>query len=238
MISVSLHILIKIKQLMVKYKKGGGGFMSVALHVRSSYTLLQSTLTIPQIVECAKKHGYKAVALTDKQVLHGAMQFYHACKEAAIKPILGMEVDVVEGENLFGFVLLAKNDDGYKSLMKLSTLLNTEQHVSLSLEELMLYTKYCVVITNGDQNKMETMLLKEDWEEMKLFLAQCNSCFSDFYVSIARNDSPLLKQKNVQLKRLCKSMEIKTVALSRIYTADAQDDLIFKTLCAIKQGVS
>ena len=40
--------------------------MSVALHVRSSYTLLQSTLTIPQIVECAKKHGYKAVALTDK----------------------------------------------------------------------------------------------------------------------------------------------------------------------------
>lgn len=54
MISVSLHILIKIKQLMVKYKKGGGGFMSVALHVRSSYTLLQSTLTIPQIVECAK----------------------------------------------------------------------------------------------------------------------------------------------------------------------------------------
>ena len=212
--------------------------MSVALHVRSSYTLLQSTLTIPQIVECAKKHGYKAVALTDKQVLHGAMQFYHACKEAAIKPILGMEVDVVEGENLFGFVLLAKNDDGYKSLMKLSTLLNTEQHVSLSLEELMLYTKHCVVITNGDQNKMETMLLKEDWEEMKLFLAQCNSYFSDFYVSIARNDSPLLKQKNVQLKRLCKSMEIKTVALSRIYTADAQDDLIFKTLCAIKQGVS
>ena len=127
-----------------------------------------------------KKHGYKAVALTDKQVLHGAMQFYHACKEAAIKPILGMEVDVVEGENLFGFVLLAKNDDGYKSLMKLSTLLNTEQHVSLSLEELMLYTKHCVVITNGDQNKMETMLLKEDWEEMKLFLAQCNSYFSDF----------------------------------------------------------
>ena len=36
MISVSLHILIKIKQLMVKYKKGGGGFMSVALHDRSS----------------------------------------------------------------------------------------------------------------------------------------------------------------------------------------------------------
>ncbi len=55
--------------------------------------------------------------------------------------------------------------------MKLSTLLNTEQHVSLSLEELMLYTKHCVVITNGDQNKMETMLLKEDWEEMKLFFS-------------------------------------------------------------------
>ena len=238
MISVSLYILVKNIQHMIKYKKGGGGFMSVALHVRSSYTLLQSTLTISQIVECAKKHKYKAVALTDKQVLHGVMPFYHACKEADLKPIIGMEVDATEEEHLFGFILLAKNDDGYKNLMKLSTLLNTEQKKCISLEELMIYSKHCVVITNGDQNKMETMLLKEDWEAMEKFLNQCKSYFSDFYVSIARNDSPLLKQKNIQLKRLCQNIEIKTVALSRVYTADAQDDIIFKTLCAMKQGVS
>lgn len=238
MISVSLYILVKNIQHMIKYKKRGGGFMSVALHVRSSYTLLQSTLTISQIVECAKKHKYKAVALTDKQVLHGVMPFYHACKEADLKPIIGMEVDATEEEHLFGFILLAKNDDGYKNLMKLSTLLNTEQKKCISLEELMIYSKHCVVITNGDQNKMETMLLKEDWEAMEKFLNQCRSYFSDFYVSIARNDSPLLKQKNIQLKRLCQNIEIKTVALSRVYTADAQDDIIFKTLCAMKQGVS
>ena len=99
--------------------------MNVHLHVRSCYTLLQSTLTIPKIVAAAKRCGYTAVALTDKHVMHGAMAFYHACKKENIKPIFGMEVDVLEQEELYGFVVLAKNDAGYQNLLKLSTWLNT-----------------------------------------------------------------------------------------------------------------
>ena len=98
--------------------------MSVHLHVRSCYTLLQSTLTSPKIVAAAKRCGYTAVALTDKHVMHGAMAFYHACKKENIKPIFGMEVDVLEQEELYGFVVLAKNDAGYQNLLKLSTWLN------------------------------------------------------------------------------------------------------------------
>ena len=99
--------------------------MSVHLHVRSCYTLLQSTLTISKIVAAAKRCGYTAVALTDKHVMHGAMAFYHACKKEHITPIFGMEVDVLEQEELYGFVVLAKNDAGYQNLLKLSTWLNT-----------------------------------------------------------------------------------------------------------------
>ena len=47
--------------------------MSVHLHVRSCYTLLQSTLTISKIVAAAKRCGYTAVALTDKHVMHGVL---------------------------------------------------------------------------------------------------------------------------------------------------------------------
>ena len=72
--------------------------MSVHLHVRSCYTLLQSTLTISKIVAAAKRCGYTAVALTDKHVMHGAMAFDHACKKEHIEPIFGMEVDVLEQE--------------------------------------------------------------------------------------------------------------------------------------------
>ena len=137
--------------------------MSVHLHVRSCYTLLKSTLTIPKIVACAKQYGYSAVALTDHNVMHGAMAFYHACKKENIKPIYGIEVDVVEKEDLFGFVVLVKNDEGYQNLLKLSTLLNTgESSKQITMDTLSFYAKNCVVLTNGDQNYMETLLLKEE----------------------------------------------------------------------------
>ena len=92
--------------------------MSVHLHVRSCYTLLQSTMTIQKIVDSAKRYGYHAVALCDKEVMHGAMAFYHMAKKADIQPIFGMEVEVAEEEGIFGFILLAKNDNGYQALMK------------------------------------------------------------------------------------------------------------------------
>ena len=55
--------------------------LSVHLHVRSCYTLLNSTLTIDKIIKNIEKHGYDAVALCDKGVMHGAMSFYHAEEE-------------------------------------------------------------------------------------------------------------------------------------------------------------
>ena len=137
--------------------------MSVHLHVRSCYTLLQSTLTVAKIAAAAKRCGYTAVALTDKHVMHGAMAFYHACKKEQIKPIFGMEVDVLEKDDVYGFVLLAKNDHGYQNLMKLSTWLNTgEETRTLDLDTLAFYAKDCIVITNGDQNQMETLIVKEE----------------------------------------------------------------------------
>lgn len=213
--------------------------MSVHLHVRSCYTLLHSTLTIPKIVANAKKHGYRSVALTDKHVMHGAMAFYHACKKANIKPIFGLEVDVYEGEEVFGFILLAKDDAGYLDLMKLSTILNTgEDNKRLSAQDLKAYSYHCVVLTNGDQNSMENLIIREQYKELQEKIQLWDELFSTFYVSIARNDSGLLGKKNSGLKILCKEMGVKTVALSRIYFEDETDEESYKTLCAIAQGVS
>lgn len=213
--------------------------MSVHLHVRSCYTLLQSTLTIPKIIANTKKHGYHAITLCDKNVLHGAMAFYHACKKADIKPIFGLEVDVYEEEATFGFILLAKDDAGYLDLLKLSTFLNTGEHKrKITAEELKGYTNHCVVFTNGDQNSMETLIIKEEKELLQQKIRIWADLFSTFYISIARNDSGLLEKKNPALKRLCQDMGVKTVALSRIYFEDETDEESYQTLCAISQGVT
>ena len=213
--------------------------MSVHLHVRSCYTLLQSTMTIPKIIESTKKYGYSSVALTDKNVLHGAMAFYRACKANHLHPILGMEVDVTWEDEEFGFLLLAQNDEGYCSLMKLSTLINTNEHPRvLTFEELKPYTTDCVVITNADTNALETYTVREERAHIEAFLHQCKHSFRTFYAGIGRNDSGLLKSKNPFLKEVCKAMDIPTVAISRIYFQDALEEESYKTLCAIDQQVS
>lgn len=212
--------------------------MSVHLHVRSCYTLLKSTLTIEKIINQAKKHGYHAVALTDLTVMHGAMSFYHACQKAEIKPLFGLEVRVLLEEQEFSFLLLAKNDEGYQSLLRLSTYLNTDERTSITFDELVPYTNQCVVLTGGDSDALEPMIIQEQKESLMRFFEHCKLHFATFYVSIARNDVSLLKKKNSVVKAICKQMSIPTTALSRVYYEDKEDEESYQTLCAIDQGLS
>ena len=61
------------------------------LYVHSQYSILDSTLSVKAIVKKAKKLGLTSVALTDFCNLYGCIEFYEACKEEGIKPIIGME---------------------------------------------------------------------------------------------------------------------------------------------------
>ena len=76
---------------------------------------------------------------SDDEVMHGAMAFYHACQKQGIKGIYGMEVHCVlsPGEQAV-FVVLARNDEGFLQLMKLSTRLQTQKE-ELTIEELAAY---------------------------------------------------------------------------------------------------
>ncbi|MEG0980367.1 MAG: DNA polymerase III subunit alpha [Erysipelotrichaceae bacterium] len=209
----------------------------VHLHVRSAYTLLSSTMTIPKIIDACVKNHYQSVALCDFQVMHGAMAFYHACMKASIKPLFAMEVNAEYEGEIFTFLLLAKNDDGYQQLMKLSSYLNHE-HEPFSLSDLAKDTNDIIVILFGEDTIFETYVIKESKDLIDSFLMVCLKHFKEFYVSISRNDSGLLKIKNKFLKNTCLALGIKTVAISRIYFMDQEEEDSYKTLCAMKQGVS
>ncbi|MDO8564482.1 MAG: DNA polymerase III subunit alpha, partial [bacterium] len=101
------------------------------LHVKSHYSLLGALPKIPELIARAKQEGMEALALTDNGNLYGAMEFYKACKEAGIKPILGVEFyEALRGRTdkhagidnkRSRLILLAKNEIGYKNLLKLVT---------------------------------------------------------------------------------------------------------------------
>lgn len=100
----------------------------VHLHVHSHYSLLDGLSKVEDLVKKAKEYGMTALALTDHGAMYGAIEFYKACKDAGIKPIIGVETyianrtrfdrDAQIDNKRYHLTLLARNAVGYKNLMK------------------------------------------------------------------------------------------------------------------------
>lgn len=106
------------------------------LHVHSQYSILDGAASIKGLVQKAKANGMKALALTDHGTMFGIKEFFDTCKKEGIKPILGCETYVAprsisdkqgkedrSGDHL---ILLAKNEKGYRNLLKLISIASTE----------------------------------------------------------------------------------------------------------------
>ena len=93
------------------------------LQVKTSYSILNSLCDISKLVSLAKEYGYDALAITDEGNMFGVMEFVSACKKNEIKPIVGLELKVDDALVL----LYAKNTMGYKNLIKLSTIISSEE---------------------------------------------------------------------------------------------------------------
>lgn len=107
----------------------------VHLHVHSHYSLLDGGITIKNLVKTAQEMGMPALSLTDHGNMFGAVEFYLACKDAGIKPIIGYEAYMAPNSRLdktgsaggisdaaYHLTLLVKDIDGYMNLMKLASL--------------------------------------------------------------------------------------------------------------------
>ncbi len=77
--------------------------------------------TIDSIVSYGIKYGYTHLGLVDRNVLAGAMAFKKACEKVSIKPVYGLEFDLEAEERIYTMILYAKDDEGYKNLMGLSS---------------------------------------------------------------------------------------------------------------------
>ncbi len=108
----------------------------VHLHTHSHYSLLDGMSQIPDLVARAKELGMPALALTDHGNMYGAIEFYKECQAAGIKPIIGVEAYIAErtmydkepgiDSRRYHLTLLAKDNTGYKNLMKLVSKSNLE----------------------------------------------------------------------------------------------------------------
>ena len=160
----------------------------VHLHLHSEYSLLDGACRIRELVLRVKELGQTAVAVTDHGNMFAAVEFYNACQSAGIKAIIGCEVYVAPRSRFdkmtgidshpYHLVLLCKDNEGYKNLIKLVSLSYTEGFYGKPRVDLELLRKYsrgliclsaCLAgeiprkLTNGDyQGAKETALLYRD----------------------------------------------------------------------------
>lgn len=139
---------------------------AVSLQNLSSFTLLESPTKVKDLAENAKKKGYSALALTDVNITYGLVNFYKAAKEAGIKPLLGMQLRInglVDQANKYDLIVIAKDDQGYKNILRLSSAVNLltengEKENVLELEELKKHLGHLVIITPSNIHSELKML--------------------------------------------------------------------------------
>ncbi len=139
---------------------------TVSLQNLSSFTLLESPTKVKDLAENAKKKGYSALALTDVNITYGLVNFYKAAKETGIKPLLGMQLRInglIDQANKYDLIVIAKDDQGYKNILRLSSAVNLltengEKENVLELEELKKYLGHLVIITPSNLHSELKML--------------------------------------------------------------------------------
>ena len=110
-----------------------------ALQVKTCYSILQSLNDITKLVNKASLLGYHSLAITDTNNMFGVPQFYQECKKYNIKPIIGIELSIQDKKIL----LYAINQNGYKNLVKLSTLKSEQE---LTINDLITYRQDLLLI--------------------------------------------------------------------------------------------
>lgn len=216
----------------------------VHLHVHTQYSLLDGASRIPELVKRAKELGQTAIAITDHGVMYGVIDFYRACKAEGIKPILGMETYVAKGRydaqdvkdrDSAHLILLAKNQIGYRNLMYLSSeafIHGFYYKPRIDYDLLKEHHEGLVCLSACLAGDIPQSFLRGQDERAYEIARMLHEVFKeDFYIELQNHGIPEQQQVLPKLRKLAKTLGIKTVATNDIHyvkidDADAQDVLL------------
>lgn len=206
------------------------------LQIRSGYSLMDSTITIDRLVKYANELNFTALALTDTNVLYGAIPFYKACQQYQIKPIMGMTLRVNNDadEGFSEIVLLAKDNIGYDQLIQISTYIQLNKLDVLPFEELEKYTKQLICILSVDRD-----LLDLETDALQIYLDSWRQLFSsgDMYIGVQAYAVEQDLSAYQQFKEMLHHLGMQAVAMNDVRYLKKQDDLVYDCLQAMKDGV-
>ncbi len=227
------------------------------LHVHTEYSLLDGFSRTKKIVQQAKAKGMQHLAITDHGAMYGAIEFYKACKAGGINPVIGIEAYLTEdmhdhskrySDDYHHLLLLAKNDTGYRNLLKLTTIAHTEGwHLRPRIDKRVLqqYAEGLIVTSTCLSGEIPKMLLKEKTDEAYKMADWYCDVFGreNFYLEIQEHHgifddgkpSPQ-GQLNQLLYRMHKDKQIPLVATNDLHYIEADDHSSHDVLLCVQTG--
>src|SRR5437588_6279778 len=224
----------------------------VHLHVHSSYSLLEGALSIARLCELAKADRQPALALTDTDNMFGALEFSDKMAAAGIQPIVGcaLAVDFADQDALPRaggaverprIVLLATRENGYRSLMRLSsrafleTAPNEPPHVRLSWLEG--ETEGLIVLTGGPGGPLDAPIAAGQGDLAQARCAALEGLFGDrLYIELQRHGSSAERSTEPALIALAYARGIPLVATNEPLFANQDDYEAHDALICIAEG--
>jgi DNA polymerase-3 subunit alpha len=181
----------------------------VHLHCHSHYSLLDGANRIPELVAHTRQHGMNAIALTDHGNLYGAVEFYGECTAAGLNPIVGYEAYVAPNkltdreasrrkEAGFHLTLLAKNEVGFRNLLKMASVAFLQGYYyvpRIDKELLAAHHEGIVCLSGCASGEFSEFILKDQLDEAARLAGWFARTFGkDFYVEIQNNGLDLQRR--------------------------------------------
>ncbi|MBI2605800.1 MAG: DNA polymerase III subunit alpha [Deltaproteobacteria bacterium] len=233
----------------------------ISLHVHTHYSLLESTVKVPDLVARAKEFAMPAVAVADLGNMFGAVDFYFAAKAAGIKPIVGAEIFYVTGSRLektkparrvqmdasasqdarlFHLVLLCKNAEGYRNLCELVTKGYSEGFLGkprVDRESLLRHREGLVALTAGLKGELAYHVASGRPDRAEEALAWLRETYrDDLYLEIQENGIPEQAAVNRFLADSAKKLGVPLVAAAETFYLKPEQAVAQEVLMCIGAG--
>ena len=219
------------------------------LHLHTEYSLLDGACRIKKLVRRVKALGMDACAITDHGVLYGAVEFYQACKDAGIHPVIGCEAYVcpdMEDKRVLSreyshLILLCENETGYQNLMYLVSEAFTrgfyyrprmDYNLIREHHEGLICLSACI---SGDLPKM---LLEERYNDAEQYVREMAELFGPDHYYIELMDHGLMEEKTVlpRLIEMSKKTGVPLVTTNDCHYLMREDADAQEVLMCIQMG--
>ncbi|MEM9155234.1 MAG: DNA polymerase III subunit alpha [Cyanobacteria bacterium P01_F01_bin.33] len=227
----------------------------VGLHIHSDYSLLDGASQLPDLVERAMELEMPAVALTDHGVMYGAVELIKLCRGKPIKPIIGNEMYVINGDITdkkrryprYHQIVLAKNNLGYKNLVKLTTISHLKgmqgrgifSRPCINKELLEQYREGLIVSSACLGGEVPQAIMQNRPDKAREVAAWYKDIFGEnYYIELQDHGSREDRVVNVELVNIARELDIPLILTNDSHFISCKDVEAHDALLCIQTGKS